>query len=200
MRAMDKLIAGGVAALVLAGAVWLLLVSPERHQASALSAQIASENAALSSAQSSLASARAAVAGYPGDVRALAQVTAGVPTSVDEPTVITTITQLAGTKVNFKTIGVGASGGTAQGPSSLGLTFSFSATYASLQSFLARLDQLLVTNGTSFVAHGRLFTVSGVSLAPAEHGGTTVTVTADAYFQPVASASATDTATSGGDQ
>jgi hypothetical protein len=200
VRAIDKLIAAGVVAALLAGVVWLQLVSPERSKASALSAQIVSERATLSSTEASLASARAAVAGYPGDVRALAQVATAVPTGADEPSVITTITKLAGTKVNFDSINVGGAAGTTQGPQSLGLTFSFKATYASLQSFLAHLDQLLVTNGTNFTAHGRLFTIAGMSITPTGTGGTTAGVTASAYYQTPGSSTAADTAATGASQ
>lgn len=200
MRAIDKLIAAGVVAALLAGAVWLMLVSPERSQAGALSAQIAAERSTLSSTEASLASARAAVASYPGDVRALAQVATAVPTAADESTVITTITKLAGTKVDFESIDVGGDNATAQGPQSLGLTFSFKATYASLQSFIAHLDQLVLTNGTNFTAHGRLFTISGMGITPTGAGGTSASVTAAAYFQTPGSSTAADTAATGASQ
>jgi hypothetical protein len=183
MRARDKLIVAVIGAVVVIGAVWLLLVSPERNQASSLSTQIASEQATLSSAQASLASARAAAAGYPGDVHALAQVTTAIPTTADEPSVLRTIIRLAGTKVDVRNVNVGGSTATAEGQTALGLTFQFNATYASLQSFLDKLDRLVRTDGTNLAASGRLFTVSSITFAPKPPNGLSATVTATAFSQ-----------------
>jgi len=183
MKVRDRLIIAAIAAVVAVGAVYLLLVSPERNQASSLSAQIVVEQATLASAETSLEQARTAAAGYLGDVHALAQVTTAIPTSADEPSVITTITKLAGTKVNVHSVSVGGSGATTAGPNSLGLTFSFHASYTTLQSFLTALDQLTRTDGTNVAAAGRLFTVSGVSFTPDQKSGTSASVTASSFSQ-----------------
>jgi len=183
MRVRDRLIVAVIAAAVVAGIVWLALVSPKRGEASSLSAQITAEQSALTTAQATLASDRAVAAGYPGDVRALAQVTMAVPTSVDEPTVITTITKLAGTKVDVHELDISAPGAGASGETQVGLSFSFITTYQSLQDFLVALDRLTRTDGTNIAADGRLFTVSGVSFTPDPPEGTKVTVTAAAYAQ-----------------
>jgi hypothetical protein len=183
MQVRDRLIIAAVAAVVAIGAVWLLLVSPERHEASSLSAQIATEQASLATAQASLASARSAAAGYRGNVHALAQVTTAIPASVDEPSVLRTITRLAGTTVDVHSVSVGGSATTAQGTNALALTFQFNTTYGSLQNFLVKLDRLIRTDGTNLVASGRLFTVSSISFVPQPSNKISATVTANAFSQ-----------------
>jgi hypothetical protein len=185
VRALDKLIAAVVAAALLVGVVYLALVSPERNQASSLSAQIVTEQSALSAAQVSVTSARSAVSGYGSDVKELAQIVNAVPVNSDEPSMIRTLTTLAGTTVDVHTLNVGGPGAVAQGPTALGLTLTFMSTYRSLQNFITALDRLVATDGTNIVANGRLFTISGVALTPL--GGkasmTRAAVTASSYSQ-----------------
>jgi hypothetical protein len=192
MNVRDRLIVAVVSAIVVVGAVWLLLVSPERDKAASLSSQIVAEQTALSDAKGSLASARSAAAGYPADVRALANVITAVPTSVDEPTVITTITKLAGTKVDVNEIdatsGDASSAGTTPAPSTgssnaLNLSFTFKTTYPRLQQFLMGLDKLTQTDGTNISSTGRLFTVSAISFTPNPPAGIEAAVTAQSYSQ-----------------
>lgn len=200
MKVRDRLIVAVVAAVVAIGAVWLLVVSPERNQASALSAQIAAEQTALIPAQASLAAAKAAAAGYAGDVHTIAQVTTAIPTSVDLPNVIATITKLAGTSVNVHELDVGGTSVTSAGPTTFGVTFTFEASYSSLQSFLAELDSLTATDGTNIAASGRLFTVGGVALTPLPPNRTKATVTATTYLQTQGGASTGATAATGATQ
>jgi len=205
MKVRDRLIVAVVAAIVVIGAVWLLLVSPERDKASSLSAAIVAEQTALSDAKATLAAARSAAAGYPGDVRALANVITAVPTSIDEPTVIKTITKLAGTKVDVHEIDVAggdssaASADTATTPSTaqtLGLSFTFNTTYRNLQQFLTGLDNLTQTDGTNISATGRLFTVSAISFHPTQApDGLQAAVAAQSYSQNTAGATGATGAT-----
>jgi hypothetical protein len=185
VRATDKLIAAVVAAVLLVGVVYLALVSPERGQVSSLSAQIATERSALGAAQASVSSARSTVAGYGSDVKELAQIVNAVPVNLDEPSMIRTLTKLAGTTVDVHTLDLGGPGAVTQGPTALGLTLTFSSTYDSLQKFIAALDRLVATDGTNIVADGRLFTITGVALTPVggKAGIARASVTASSYSQ-----------------
>lgn len=203
MKVRDRLIVAVVAAIVVIGAVWLLLVSPERNKASSLSAQIVTEQTALSDAKASLAASRSAAAGYPGDVRALVNVVTAVPASIDEPTVITTVTRLAGTKVDVHAIGVSsadASSSSTATPATgsanaLALSFTFNTTYLGLQKFLASLDNLTQTDGTNISATGRLFTVSSIQFTPNGPGGIQAAISAQSYSQNIAGATGATTTT-----
>jgi hypothetical protein len=202
MKVRDRLIAAAIAAIVVVGAVWVLLVSPERDKASSLSSQIVAAQTALSDAKASLAAARSAAAGYPGDVRALVNVVTAVPTSVDEPTVITTVTRLAGTKVDVHAIGVNSASASTGTPApstgsanALALSFTFNTTYLGLQKFLASLDNLTQTDGTNISATGRLFTVSSIQFSPNGPGGIAADVSAQSYSQNIAGATGATTTT-----
>jgi hypothetical protein len=195
MKVRDRLVLAVVGAIIVVGAVWLLLVSPERSKVSTLSSQIATERAALASAQATLVAARATAAGYPADVAAISHVMTAVPPDPQEPNIVTTITKLAGTSVDVHEISVGGATTTAAGPIGIGLTFTFKTTYSSLENFLGQLDNLLKTDGTHIDASGRAFTVNSVALQPLAPNRTEATVTIDAYAQnaaaPVAAATTT---------
>jgi hypothetical protein len=194
MRVRDRLVLAVVAAVFVVGAVWLVLVSPERSKASNLSSQITTERTALASAQASLAAARTTAAGYPADVAAISHVMTAVPPDPQEANIVTTITKLAGTSVDVHEISVGGPSASAAGPVSIGLTFTFKTTYGELESFISKLDNLLKTDGTNIDASGRAFTVNSVSLQPLAPNKTTATVTVAAYSQnPAAPVAASTT-------
>ena len=191
MRVRDRLVLAVIAAALIAGAMWILVVSPERSQVSSLSTQIDTARAALVSAQSQLASARTAAAGYVDDVHQIAEVTTAIPPSPGEAALIRTIARLAGTKVDFHELDVASGGATATGPVSLGLSFTFNTSYQDLQNFLTELDALTTTDGAKVNASDRLFTIGSVALAPLSPTTAKATVTASVYLQgaaPVATA------------
>ncbi|HEX4035881.1 MAG TPA: type II secretion system protein GspM [Solirubrobacteraceae bacterium] len=191
MSARDRLVVAVIAAFLVAGGFWLVLVSPERAKVGSLKTQIAGEQTSLTSAQSSLNTARTAASAYVSHVRQIGKVKVAVPTSPAESALIKTITHYAGTAVNFKELDVGASGASAAGPASIGLTFTFHSNYGNLQSFLTNIDSLTKTNGDVLSAKGRLFTIESVSLTPDGHGATNATVIAEVYEQSAVSTGAT---------
>jgi hypothetical protein len=183
VSARDRLVVAVIGAFLVIGAFWLLLVSPERAKIGDLGSQIATEQTALTTAQSSLDSARTAAARYVSHVHQISTVKVAVPTSPAEAALIKTITQYAGTAVDFKELDVGAGSASAAGPLSLGLTFTFDSNYGNLQSFLSNIDSLTSTNGDALNAKGRLFTIESVSLTPGGTGSTKATVIAEVYQQ-----------------
>ena len=183
MRPRDRLGLAGVLTVVVIGAMWLLLVSPERSKLNSLSTQITSEQAALTTAQSQLDSARASVASYVGNIHEIDAAVRSVPTSPAEAALIKTIVKLAGTKVDFKALNVGGSNADPAGPVAVGLTFSFDSNYGNLQSFLTAVDALTTTDGTHISSKGRLFAIQSVSLTPSTGGNTTASILASVYQQ-----------------
>lgn len=184
MRVRDRLIVAVVAAFVVVGAFWVLVVSPERSKVSDLSTQIATEKATLATAQAALASARRTAAGYVGDVHAISQVMTAVPPRVSEAALVSLIAKVAGTPVNFHALSVGGPATVgASGPSALGLTFTFKSTYRSLQNMITALDGLTATDGTNVSATGRLVTIDAIALVPVPPDQESATVTAQVYSQ-----------------
>jgi hypothetical protein len=179
----DRLVLAAIATLLVVGAMWVIVVSPERGQVSSLSAQILSEQAALTTAQTQLGTARDAVAAYVGHIHQIDQAVRAVPTSAGEAALIDTIVKLAGTKVDFHELDVGASTPSAAGPLSMSLNFTFNSNYGDLQSFLAAIDALTSTDGTNVTANGRLFTIQTVTLSPQGASATKATIIASVYQQ-----------------
>jgi hypothetical protein len=186
VRARDKLGLAGVLTVVVIGAMWLLLVSPERAKVGSLSTQITAEQAALTAAQSQLDSARSSVAAYVGNIHGIDAAVRSVPTNPAEAALIKTIVKLAGTKVDFRTLDIGGANPTA-GPIAVGLTFNFNSNYGNLQNFLSAVDALTTTDGTHISSRGRLFTIQSVSLTPKGGGETTAAIVASVYQQNPAS-------------
>jgi hypothetical protein len=179
MKSRDRLVLAAVAAVFVLGAMWLLVVSPERGKVSTLNTQITAERGALATAQATLDNARQAVTAYVPNVHQINQVMRAVPTSAAEDEVIKTISKLAGTNVDWQAFNVGSGGASGVGPVSLGLTFNFQANYGNLQSFLTAIDSLTSTDGASVTSHGRLFTIQSVSLTPSPNSSTKATIIAD---------------------
>jgi Tfp pilus assembly protein PilO len=197
MRANDRLVVAVIAALVLIGGMYLLVVSPERGKVTTLSGEITTEQTALQQAQTQLDSARQSVTAYVGHVHQIDTVMRAVPTSPAVAALIKTIVKLAGTKVDFHELGVSTGAGTAAGPNSLELSFTFGSNYGDLQSFLSALDALTVTDGTNVAATGRLFTVQSVTLSPKAPSSTTASIAATVYVQNPADGSTGATGATG---
>ena len=194
MKARDRLVVAVIAAVLVIGAVWLVLVAPERSKVNSLSQQISTERAALTTAQTTLDSARRAVSAYVANVHQLSFATRAVPASPGEDQLIKTIDRLAGTNnVDFHQLSVGGDNASAtSGPLALGLTFSFNSNYGNLQSFLKGVDALTMTSGNTVNASGRLFTVESVSLAPNPPSSTRAAIIAEVYQQaPIGATGAT---------
>jgi type II secretory pathway pseudopilin PulG len=210
MRVRDRLVVAVIVAGVIVVGVWVALVSPERAQVTSLSAQITTEQSALATAQAQAASARHAVDAYVDHLHQIDEVIKAVPQVPAEAEIVATIDKLTGTKVepDFRELDVGSNSATSGGPLSLGLTFTYWTTYRSLQDFLAKLDDLTLTDGTNVSAGGRLFTVTAISLTPLGSGQgpadlAKATVTAEVYVQgalsstPATGATATTPAVTG---
>lgn len=201
MTLRDRLVVSAILAVVAVGLMWVAVVSPKRAQASSLTTQISAAHGTLQSAEQALVAAHQAESAYIGNVHAVSQLNTAVPRTDDEPGLLTLISRLAGSHaVEFHSVSLGTPA-PSTGLSTLELSFSFSATYISLQHFLDAVERLTVTNGTVVRASGRLLTIDSMSLAPSPGHGTQATVTATAYIQPtttVSSASPSATTTTVG--
>jgi Tfp pilus assembly protein PilO len=202
VRVRDRLVIALLLTFVVAGGMWLLLVTPERTQVSSLATQIATQRAALATAETQALAARRAVTGYVGHLHQIDQVMRAVPLVPAEAEVVATIDKLTGQKVqpDFREIDVGANGASAAGPVALDLTFTFWATYHGLQDFFTALDNLTATDGLSVNASGRLFTINSVALTPLQQAGVPsdvlrVAISAQAYLQSDTTAAAATTTT-----
>jgi Tfp pilus assembly protein PilO len=93
----------------------------------------------------------------------------------------------------------GATVGSA-GLATLPFSFTFRGSYFQLEKFLRSVDGFVTSRKGTVSVRGRLLTVDGLSLAPAEDSFKSIEarVTATAYLQPEGSAASASAATSGG--
>jgi len=217
MTGRDRTVAIVFAVLAVFAAAWILLVSPERKQASKLSGEVATAQSQLSSAESQLSTARAAQAQYASAYSSIVSLGKAVPASQEVPSLIYQLEQASSEKnVDFASIAV-ASSTSASSPSAvtaaaaagftqMPFTFVFDGTYFDLEHLFHQLDRFtLRTSAGDLQVSGRLLTIQSVKLSPAASSEAgkkntsqlTGTITATAYVLP-ASQGLTGAAVPGG--
>lgn len=183
MRQRDRVFLIGLGALAVLVVVYMFWVSPEKKNASALNAQVAAAQSALTTAQQSYSSAASNKQNYATAYDQLLAVGKAVPPNPDVPSLIYEIDHAADAgQVQFDSITSGG-GSSATGASAaatptssasftpLSFTFEFSGTFFQLYHLLGRLNEFDVqgTNGNLGVS-GRLLTITGATLT-AKSGG-----------------------------
>jgi Tfp pilus assembly protein PilO len=218
----DRLVLIGVIAVALLGAVWMLLVSPERSKGSKLSGEVSAASARLASAQADAANAKAAQQRYSAAYTSVVSLGKAVPASEEVPSLMYQIAQATNAKhVQFTSITTGGAGSSSSPGSASGavaatastgftqmpFTFVFGGTYNDLYHLFRQLNAATVrTSSGGLQVSGRLLTLQSVKLEPASTQGShqlTGTITATAYVLPAsqgltAGATPTSPATSAG--
>jgi Tfp pilus assembly protein PilO len=184
MTSRDRLVLIGLGALAMLAAVYLLVVAPERKQASTLSGQVAAASAQLASAQGEVASARADQTRYAAEYASIVRLGKAVPASQEMPSLMYQLAHASNQKhVDFTSISTGASGAgstsgsTANAPdaaaasagfSQLPFTFVFNGSFNDLYHLFQEMNQF-TTRSTSghLQVSGRLLTIQSTKLAPA---------------------------------
>ncbi|HTA05636.1 MAG TPA: type II secretion system protein GspM [Solirubrobacteraceae bacterium] len=203
MTTRDRLVLVAISALAVLGAVWLLLVSPERSKANKLSTEVTAATTQLASVEAQASDARAAQQRYTAAYSAVLSLGKAVPASEEVPSLIYQLAQASNQKhVEFSSISTGGGTGSAS-PSSpapaavaaagftqMPFTFVFAGDFSNLYHLFQQLNQATVrTASGGLQVSGRLLTLQAVKLDPstAEVSGSqklTGTITATAYVLP----------------
>lgn len=166
--------------LLLVAGGWLALVSPQRHHAAAAQQQVQSVQAQLQrlAAETTPVAPKQPVIKTAG----LYQLAHAMPATEDQPDLLLTVDQLAAASgVKLTTLSP-TTVTQAQGYEVLPMTLTFSGTYGSITSFLQNLRTLVSVRHKTLEAHGRLFSVSQLTITPATTGKQLIaTATVDAY-------------------
>lgn len=183
-----------VAMIALAGAFWLLLLSPKRDEASQLSEQITGLTTEVSSARQEAATALVAKENFATDYKQLVELGAAVPAEAATPSLLVQLNGLSNrAKTSFQSIALGSgTGGAAGAESSEGAaellplgasagpsgfaampyTLDFEGGFFDITKFINSIDGLVTTSPSGKVdAHGRLVTIDSFSLAPIGSSG-----------------------------
>jgi hypothetical protein len=208
MTGRDRMVLMAVIVVAILGAAWLLVVSPERNQASSLGAQVTSAQAALASAEGELSKARAAQSQYAAAYSSIVTIGKAVPASKEVPALIYQLAQASAQKdVFFSSIasssgsaGSSSSASTeaaaAAGFTAMPFSFVFGGTFFDLEKLLRKLTDFTTrTASGTLKVNGRLLTIQSVNLTPARsetttsgahsaHSELTGNITASAYVLP----------------
>jgi Tfp pilus assembly protein PilO len=207
MTTRDRLALVGISTLFVLGLVWLMLVSPERKEASSLSSQITKAHEQLATAETEATTARSAQARYSAAYASVVKLGKAVPPIEEVPALIYQLAQASNQKhVEFNSIatGAGAAGapaaststaaataGPAEAFTQMPFTFVFNGSFAELYHLFRQLDQATArTTSGGLRVSGRLLTLQGMQLAPQSittPGELTGTITATAYVLPASS-------------
>lgn len=212
MTARDRIVIIVLAGLVVLGAAWLMVVSPERKKAAQVQAKVQSARAELSAAQSKLAEAQQDEKRYAAAYSSIVSLGQAVPAESEVSSLVYELDHATSKdKVDFESITSGGAGGASSSASAtvastggfrqLPFSFSFSGTYKQLYELMQRLQGFTVSKTDGSVdVNGRLLSIQGLSLTAgagsASAGGSgssssaskagelKATVTATAYILP----------------
>ncbi len=209
MTGRDRIVVIAIALLLVLGAGWLLVVSPERKQAATLDAQVSTARAQLASAKTQVANASGAQAKYESAYTSIVSLGKAVPASQEVPSLMYQIAQATHQKhVEFQSItsGSGSSGSgstptaaaaAAGGFTQMPFTFVFNGNFFALYNLFQQLDGFTVRSASGgLTVSGRLLTIQSVKLVPSASsssgrssgkGGSeelSGTITATAYVLP----------------
>jgi Type II secretion system (T2SS), protein M len=212
MTGRDRMVLIAVVIIAVLGGAWMLVVSPERDQASKLTTQVAEAKTQLATAEGALAHAHAAQSQYATAYASIVSLGKAVPASQELPSLIYQLTLASNQKkVDFASIvsGAGGSGGSssataaptaaaATGFSQMPFTFVFDGSFFDLEHLFQQLNRFTLRGASGGLqVSGRLLTVQSVKLVPVETGPQQVgvssgpklltgAITATAYVLPAA--------------
>jgi len=208
MTGRDRIVIIAVAVLAMLGAGWMLVVSPERKQASKLAGEVSAAQAQLSTAEGQLSNARAAQSQYSAAYASVVSLGKAVPPAPEVPSLIFQLAHATNqTQVDFNSIttGAGATSSTAAAAAKaaapaafvpMPFTFVFNGGFFELEHLFGNLTAFTTVSRTGTLnVSGRLLTVQSVKLAPVQTSGgagktptrtLSGTITATAYQLPAA--------------
>jgi hypothetical protein len=188
MTTRDRIVIAVVAVAVILAAVWIEVVSPERKQASTLSAQVTAAQAQLSAAEGQATSERNARSQYASAYASIVSLGKAAPASEEVPALIDQLTEASNEKdVDFQSITPGGGGsatpsdtsttgaaattgattaGSGGGLTQVPFSFTFSGSYFNLERLFDKLTSFATLDSAGNIeVSGRLLTIAGVSLS-----------------------------------
>lgn len=222
MTGRDRMVLIGLVVLAVIAGGWMLVVSPERQKAKALSAEVSTAQAGLSTAEGQLSSARAAQSQYAKAYSSVVSLGKAVPASEEVPSLIFQLSHATSQRnVDFNSIVTGSTGSGSSAAAGTGVlasagftqmpfTFGFNGGFFDLEHLFRQMTAFANhTSSGAITVSGRLLTIQSVKLSPENASGSTSsktqglagTITATAYVLPASqglTAGATPSSPAGG--
>jgi Tfp pilus assembly protein PilO len=180
----DRALLGVVAALALCAAFYVLVITPERHQAAHLQTKIGAERTTLARAQRREAVGHAAEAALKASQADWSATQRAVPQTADVPALLKVLTSSAqAAHVSMQSIGLTGSGASSSssstvtaapssvaGATTIPVSLTFQGGYQALNRLVDRLDALVTTSRRSIRSRGPLIGIGNINVAPASSG------------------------------
>jgi hypothetical protein len=186
MTGRDRIVVIGIAVVVMLGAAWLIVVSPERKKAAALNAQVSAASSQLATAEGQVANARSAQTQYSTAYASIVRLGKAVPPTQEVPSLVYQLAHATNQRnVEFSSITANGAGGSStsaasaaaaptasvsaagSGFSQMPFTFVFNGSFSDLYHLFQQLDSSTVrTAGGVLLVNGRLLTIQSVKLSP----------------------------------
>ena len=190
MTTRDRLVLIAVAVLAVLAGGWMLVVSPERKQATQVESQVQSARQQLASAQTQAAEARSAERRYAAAYASVVTLGKAVPPAEEVPSLIYELDRATHQRdVSFSSISTGTSGsaptstplsaaaGSAAtaapaGFTQMPFTFVFKGSFEGLARLLGQVQGFVARNASSgaIAVNGRLLTIQGADITLENHG------------------------------
>jgi Tfp pilus assembly protein PilO len=202
MKGNSRLIFAVLGVIVLAGAFWMLLLSPKREEAKELGNQVQQLQATLAQHESEVETATAAKREFAANYGQLVLLGKAVPADSETASLLVqiqkiseragvrfeeislvseggeaaaaapTVESASPTEVAASTMPLGASVGSA-GLAVMPYSLNFTGNFFQISRFIHGLDDLVKTTNEKVSVDGRLITVNSFSLSPVEEQGST---------------------------
>lgn len=202
MKGNNRLIFAVLGVIVLAGAFWMLLLSPKREEAKRLDKQAQQLQVTLAQHKAEVETAVAAKREFAANYGQLVVLGKAVPADSETASLLVQIQKISERAgVRFEEISLSAEGGETAavaptvesgsptevaastmplgasiGPAGLGVmpyTLNFTGNFFQISRFIHGLDNLVKTTSEKVSVDGRLITVNSFSLSPVEEQGST---------------------------
>ncbi|CAA9476574.1 MAG: hypothetical protein AVDCRST_MAG69-478 [uncultured Solirubrobacteraceae bacterium] len=186
LRRNHRLLLALVVLAAAVGAFWMLVLSPKREEASALSEQIAAKQVELDAARQQVVTYEQAREAYPANYATVARLGKAVPADDDVRSLVVQLDAAAKrSNVDFELIDVGKGAATpdaaaknvipgaslnAAGFTTLPMSFAFHGSYFELSSFFTRLERFVTVSNRRIDVTGRLLLLQSISLVPGGDG------------------------------
>lgn len=205
LRKRDRIVLAVVAVAALLGAFYMVVLKPERQQASALGSRIATQRQALATARQSYTAGRAAQAALKADGREWAALKLAVPEQSNIPGLLRILEKNTNSvHVQMQSLSLSGSSGTSSSPAATGASgttttstagatpvpvqLTFSGGYLALNKLVRKLTGLVSMAGGNVHATGPLLSINSVNLSGSSKLTGNVTAT---IYQLAAPAGAT---------
>jgi Tfp pilus assembly protein PilO len=202
MKGNNRLIFTVLGVIVLAGAFWMLMLSPKREEAKSLDEQAQQLQATLAQHEAEVETALAAKREFAANYGQLVVLGKAVPADSETASLLVQIQKISERAgVRFEEISLSGEGGETAaapppvesgsptevaaatmplgatiGPAGLGVmpyTLNFTGDFFQISRFIHGLDNLVKTTNEKVSIDGRLITVNSFSLSPVEEQGST---------------------------